>query len=448
MSCPLKAAAPTNIKRFFSVSNGLMERTFNSNEGMIHLPLSSLQLYSKFFDVIHDAFPRKLTRILLTSGDLILNHPLHLYALFNTPTLQNYFLTNSCRELPGSIYIHEFGHARALRAWNRQYTYRANQSEFNNAIGYYKHFFNSLNCASSASTLPKDNQSEWGMLAIIIAAGINNQHYLARKIEKLIDTHGGHVGYFASYFQNKLAGLNYALHTDFHIKHNTGGGKDVVKLINDAYDKNLTTNYMINSGLLACLCSGSTWSFLSGWWNYVQTGDPSVTPIRWKGFRWPDFSVYYNTNGVSVEISSSYQHSDNLSFDLSWEFICKKITSKVTDFIDRQKYKIDATWQISPGFRYTYTPPSNNSIFYFNGRLDVSKSGIGGSCGVEWKPQSIPLSFFAQYTLYNLNTLYGERNIPFVLVGDSENDGTSTRANVTKESPFCNEILVGVSYNY
>ena len=156
--------------------------------------------------------------------------------------------------------------------------------------------------------------------------------------------------------------------------------------------KNLT-NYMINSGLLACLCSGSTWSFLSGWWNYVQTGDPSVTPIRWKGFAGQILACIITQTVCLWKFRLAINTQTTCLLTYLGNSFAKKITSKVTDFIDRQKYKIDATWQISPGFRYTYTPLQIIASSILMEDLMYLKAVSEDRAGVE--TSKYPLSFFA-----------------------------------------------------
>lgn len=421
------------IKRSFHINSGYNEPEFNSNEGLKHLPLSTMQLYSKIHDVTNDLVPHWGTRLSLLLVDYMAHNPIP----FPHKEANNHWLTRKAF-WPGKIAYHEFGHARAKRmtGGEPQYEgrfYGGNSFKISSAIDYYIQSITHLSLYKGGETsggnaiLPLINE----------AGGFNNETRLSQDIASLVYTKGGHVGYFTSYMTYKLNAATYTMRSENAVKNgerSTLGG-DSASVIS-VYSNKIDAKALKRDGFLTFLASGATWAFVKGWWDYIRTGDPTVEPFTWKGIRWPDFSVYYNTNGPSLEIISGYKYSENLFFDLGFEFIYKVIRTD-TQIENKDIYKVNATWQITPSVRYVYHGCQNVGAITIEGSAMISKSGFGASVGLEVESNRLPLSFHAKYTLYNLNTLYGERNMPFFYKVDPKD-----------KSNFDNETLVGIAINY
>lgn len=424
---------PKKIKRFFHINSGYNEPEFNSNEGMKLLPLSTMQLYSKIHDFTNDLIPHWGTRVSLLLVDYMAHNPIP----FPHKGANNHWLTRKAF-WPGKMAYHEFGHARESRMTGGEPRYTGKfygGSEFNvsSAIDYYVQSITHFSLYKGGATSGGNT-----ILPVINAAGgFNNETRLSQDIASLIYTKGGHVGYFTSYITYKLNAATYTMRAENTVKHGEASsvGGDPGSVISQ-YSNKIDAKTLKRDGFLTFLASGATWAFVKGWWDYIQTGNPMVEPFTWKNIRWPDFNVYYNTNGPSLEILSGYQYSESLFFDLAFEFVYKVIRTE-TKIADKDKYKVNATWQITPSARYVYHGCPNVGEITVEGSAMISQSGFGASIGLEIESNQLPISFHAKYTLYNLNTLYGERNMPFFYKEDPKD-----------KSNFDNEILVGISANY
>lgn len=109
----------SKLERRFTVSSGYVEKIFNSNEGLVHFPLSTIQAYSKLFDVVSDSFKDHWGIRLAT---VIVEAPVAFWfaGAIATP-------------------FHEFGHARPVSAVGGTYRYGtvAYGHEFKGVTNYW-----------------------------------------------------------------------------------------------------------------------------------------------------------------------------------------------------------------------------------------------------------------------------------------------------------------------
>lgn len=265
-----------------------------------------------------------------------------------------------------------------------------------------------------------------GLNIITSASGLNNQMLLSKKVSDLIYENNGHITYFQHYLGNKIAGYVYS-----QMDKNTNPGddplfassSDIGAIIAGYAAKGYgITHSDLEQQSLISLLSGTTYSFLRGYYRYVDSGDPVVETAEISGFRIPDINAYINARGLSYEVVTGYRFSNNFRLDLAYERI----------------WKGDSTQQVTPRVNYQLASlfPQLND-FWISADV-VMGGGVGGSLQAKWMPNPFNpeefakrLSYFARMSFYNAYTLYGERNTPSL--------------NNREISP---ELIAGVSYRY
>lgn len=146
--------------------------------------------------------------------------------------------------------------------------------------------------------------------------------------------------------------------------------------------------------------------FLKGYWDFIQTGNPIVSTFTYKGIRLPDVSFYFTSKGLSLEMISGYQWSDQLWFNLGVETVY---------------YPEFKAAELTPSIRYIL-PTRQHGTFEFNVGAVINFNGsfaLNGS--VEWTDPVNPFTMSLTLIHHNLNTYVGERNITKV-DGDSNHD--------------------------
>ena len=400
--------SPRRLDRSFSLSSGYLERISNSNEGLVYFPLSAIQLYSQGFDSV-------------TQGQLKSQSQRALIALLEFPV--SYWLAHSL-----FIPFHEFGHARANVAANlRDYDY-SSQGWGSTIIGVGSYWSLSLlRLITPPFGFPGSGHAETRYLGVApsrftvglsqyygssaddlirTASGLNNQMFLAKKISDLVYEKNGHITYFAHYLGNKISGFVYSqmdqdgLNNDPYVN----GSSDISSILAYYSQRGLrVTHADLQRQSLVSLMSGSTFAFLKGYVQYIQTGRPEVYPLEFFGFRVPDVNAYINARGLSYELVTGYRFHPHFRLDLAYERV----------------WKGEFAQQWTPRFHYQLASlfPRLND-FWVSTDLVIGK-GIGGSLQVQWTPYlfhfdrfSTRLSYFSRLIFYNAYTLYGERNTP------------------------------------
>jgi hypothetical protein len=265
-----------------------------------------------------------------------------------------------------------------------------------------------------------------GLDIIFSAGGLNNQMLLAKKVSDLVYDNNGHITYFQHYLGNKIAGYVYS-----QMDQNANPGDDPI-FSNNSDIKGILAGYtakgygVTHSDLeqqsLISLISGTTYSFLRGYYNYVAAGNSMVTSAEVYGFRVPDINAYINARGLSYEFVTGYRFDPNLRLDLAYERV----------------WKGDANQQLTPKlyFQLASIYPKLNDLWI---SADVViGGGLGGSLEAKWTPNiyspvefSKRLSYFARFIVYNAYTLYGERNTPSF-----------------SDKDISPELIAGLSYRY
>lgn len=396
--------APSDLERRFTLSSGYIETYFNSNEGLVQFPLSSIQAYSKLFDTV------------------VANFSDHWGVKLATITLElpiSFWLAHSL-----FVPFHEFGHARAMAATGGSYSYGSfgYGTDFSNLTSFWS--LSLLRLITPPFGFPgtgigyTDGNTGvispalvqfWkknGYSIIESAAGLNNQMLLAKRIADTIYKRNGHMTYFQHYLGNKIAGFVYAtLDQDLNKSNDplANGRSDPGAVLSGYAAKGYDiTHRDLKIQSLVSLVSGTMFSLLRAYYDYFAHNSAVARPAEFFGIRIPDINSYINARGLSYEIESDYRISSALFVGLAYEFI----------------WKGEFAQQFTPRARYnlaSFLPVLHE--LWLNADLVIG-NGVGGSLNVDYAPFAIDdgnfwkrFAYFADLNVYNAYTLYGERNI-------------------------------------
>ncbi|WP_186647426.1 hypothetical protein [Fluviispira vulneris] len=380
----------------FTLSSGYLESTFNSNEGMAYFPMSVYETYDWGF--------RKLSADKFAIG--------RFFSAFFSGLFQVGYFSSTYMNVP----FHEFGHATRFRYFgSSSITYFVNNSQTASTSTYFGMIIKRAGYpnegAATSGTISYQNATEQQVNSLIsTAGGMNNEILLTKNLAERVFERGGTVPDFFFYFADKLSPYNYSRLNPAEFQ---GGDPQKIESSYAALGKNITRTDLQQSYLFSLLASGTFYSLLWGNLKYIWNGEQNIKTLDLFGFTLPDFSTFINSQGLSMEGMLRYKVNNKLSLGLAYE-----------------KVYLGGTYeQISPQIRYVFNINSKlikninikpQLVFGFDNSIDV-----GGSFLSEFEGEIVGL--FLKYTYYNINTLYGERNIP------------------SKDSP--NELLAGVYFN-
>lgn len=408
---------PADVKRRITLSLGYNE-DFNSNEGMKHLPLTTIQAYSWVFDQLTKITEGEKSRAALIVVDFLLHLP-YLGGELNESDSMWLFKEKWWPYVPA---YHEFGHARGMRAFIKNKGIDYDVQIFGQAISerpsvlwYYFDSAYYLGLISDASVNGSFTPPKLTHRLPIVAGGLNNESRIASEIADRIYRFNGHIAYFGPYLRCKTGSISYTA------KQKSGwvapSGSDIVYIVNyyKTYHPNFNIDTLQYGGFASLLLSSTTYSFIKGVWDFVKTGDTTVRTFTWNGIRLPDVNFYYTRNGLSLEVVTGYQLNPNLWFNLGIETV----------------YYPKRSVEFTPGVRYVL-PTTIYGTFDFECGLVLNGFGhVSGHVGVEWTDPVNPLTLHAKLIHHNANTYVGERNIPKAL--DSNHDF---------------EVVIAASFNY
>ncbi|MDP3936140.1 MAG: hypothetical protein Q8Q56_04050, partial [Alphaproteobacteria bacterium] len=396
------AASP---KRRITLSLGYDEN-FNSNEGMKHLPLTSTQGYSWVFDQATKITEGEISRTALVIADIILHMP---YLGENFNKYENNWLLKE-KWWPYLPAYHEFGHARAMRAFCNEpfkgYDVQVarDPKKIDSVLWYYFHSIHHAGFTECAMTNGSFESQKYVQKLPIFAGGLNNEARLSSEIADWTYRLNGHIAYFGAYFRGKIAPVSYTTKTKSGLVDDDVSDIGHINKYYKSYYPGFNLDNIQYGGLVSLLCSSTTYSFLRGYWDFIKTGDTTVRTFTWNGVRLPDMNFYFTRNGLSLEFISGYQVNPNLWVNLGIETV----------------YYPTKSIEFTPSVRYVL-PTSIYGMFEFDAGVVINAYGhFSAHVGVEWTDPINPLTLHAKLIHHNANTYVGERNIPRALKGDHD----------------------------
>ncbi len=439
------------IIRKASLSSGYSSKS-NSNTGMKDAPLSTIQFYSLLMDqpikLINKA--PELAAIPLRIGVLLGEFILHTPWLGDLVPNQNNYWALHEKWWPGTAFYHEFGHCRAIRALASRTVDTSYVVEIKEGNSYssivttdpFDYYWQSLKNQSfiyNAITngFREDLYSEKGQMLVtgggldnearlskgqmlVTGGGLDNEARLSKELTNLVYKNGGHIAYFWPYFRGHFGVISYSK------KERSGIFGDSLQSTSDiahykrAYErrfpgKSLHLEKIITGGFLGLFLSGTTYSFLKGYWDFITTGSPKVDTLTFEGIRVPDTNFYLTQDGLSLEFCSAYQFSPSLWFNLGIEV----------------NYHPMWNAEFSPGIRYLLSSPVGDIEFEGEIVFNWEYQALGAATSVEWHMNKT-ISCFAMVTDHNSDTYVGARNTP----------------KASRENSHCFEFLTGISVYY
>lgn len=322
----------------------------------------------------------------------------------------------------GLVY-HEYGHySRALAAGGAPVMQIVH--EFGNGgsvgaptTGYFQLLWDvithpTISGAQVVTSLPttiSDTISKNDMRTVVSAAGMNNEVYVASQLaEHMFLRQEQSVFTAHSYFQNKLAVLEYALSEEGDV---FSGDGDLLSVLS-AYERkgvSLSLSDMKQMNMATHLLSATSWAY---WINVVDylyfDGDVRVPAPIWNGWRLPDFSLYLNVEGPAVHAQSGYVVSDELHLLFGVETIVEGADRTEFDFGWVSSNSVDQ----SRWFFHTYV---GSGISAFLGRSEP----IGDNVRIRY-----------QVRHYSMDTFFGLRHTPSIL------DSTATELEMALQYVF------------
>lgn len=403
MSC---AENPHNITRRITLSLGY-DPKYNSNEGMKHMPLTTIQAYSWAFDWVTKVTDGPVSRSVLVGADFILHMP-YLGKEFNEATSNWFFEEKWWPYLPA---YHEFGHGRGFKAFSvsglKHYAVTVGGQTYTTENVWMYYFYSLRHGAfnNGAVTYGEDDVKKAVHLLPIYAGGLNNESRLSSEIANWVYRFNGHIAYFGAYLRGKIAPITYTAKTlSKVIDEDTGDIGHITKYYRGYYSK-FNRHQIQYGGWASFLLSSTTYSFLKGIYDFIETGNPEVRTLVWKGFRLPDVNFYFTRNGLSLEVVTGYEINPNWWLDLGVETVYYPHVNSV---------------EFTPSVRYVL-PTSIYGKFEFDIGLVVNSHGhFSGNLGVEWTDPVNPFTVQAKLIHHNANTYVGERNIPDALNSDHD----------------------------
>jgi len=421
--CEALYAQQPVLKRSLVYSTGYAGQMLNptqiilkSNEGMVHFPLSMIQLYSKIFDWTVKPKNTWYKRALVALGSDIISS----------------FLSDGIH-----FPFHEYGHARAIGAMGMDCSYGLSLMIFHNIESYTTisglryleliilsllNFPFLVGAHTAYAPNEKYNKTlDWRI--IVTASGLNNQAFLGSEIGNLIYKHHGHFTYHWPYLHGKLSSLRYAMVSEDTLREAVKGksGHDIGNLLYRYHQKgfNIKEETIKTGSWLSYFFSGTTYALWRGYWDYIKYGNPVVTPLVWKSIRFPELDFYLNASGLSFKLSSSYEVNQNLRIHFAGESIYWGSPQGEMD--------IGAEALLSSLFPQFFSKLSflelEDGEVWLKGNLILPPFGINISLEMTPFPkeQNTWRSYFLTigYNYHNAGNLHGARHIPNMVKGNT-----------------------------
>ncbi len=255
-----------------------------------------------------------------------------------------------------------------------------------------------------------------------VAAGINQQVNLARAQAKRSSFNDSmDIANFYSYYINAASYFAYdddllsfifgdssdASASTANRPLNEGDRAQMIsrwKALGRSYDDaELAQNQLLSTAL-----SGTTIAYALGLIDYVNTGNRYFKPIRFYGFRLPDFYNYYTTNGPTLMVTTDYRLGTDKIISFAYETVTDgKSADELTLGYD-QKFVMQGDY-----FRSLHL--ATDIIFNF----ENDKTAGGVEAGLATRHN---MHIALGYRYYHFDMLSGERNIPSLEDGKDDQE--------------------------
>ena len=388
-----------NIKNRLSFDSGYLTNT-QTNRGMLQFGQDLSQTYGFFSKKLH-------TSDFYRDGGPLTQFSTSLVSAFLGLALQGAYGTS----------YHEFGHGSRIRAMGRRPVYYSDDVYAGHTFWdmFGDHLGNPFSGASTTYDLvhflPKDQnryleQKQIGSFVYYIntdkadlifsAGGINNEMQFASALSDRFYSRGGYTSEFIFYAFNKLSTIMYEKDDNL--------GNDKTAIIN-TYKKlglDISQSTLNLYNLAAFMGSATTYNFIFtsfGMLGFKQNG--KLKKMMLGNFRLPELDFYITSYGPSLKLRSTYKLNNAWQMDFAVEHVMQGSSKSELSLGPRLKLQylegieIGANIIFGQAFAYSF-----DTEVYFHDNFSLA-------LGTE---------------LYHHDSLHGERNIPSLEFGDTDQE--------------------------
>ena len=260
----------------------------------------------------------------------------------------------------------------------------------------------------SEDDIGKNNPISPEATAIIVAGGLNNNVYMAQRIEDAIwFNQGQHMQLTTNYFKDKAStfvqvfqGSLFSYLGGENSSETTSDHNRLVKVWDEHLDIHVSRTELQLYSILSYFLSAQTYMNLYQVYQTWTNGETHVYPAEWKGFRLPNVSLYLTTKGPTYNVRTGYRWDNDLFLIAGTEFVLSG------------KQQVEGTLGIRKVF-----PDLGN--LYVHAEAVFNQKAIGGTVSVGGTFNKL-INAEVGVSYHDKDTFYGERHIPFVWKGSTD----------------------------
>lgn len=303
---------------------------------------------------------------------------------------------------PLQVAYHEFGHGTRFAAVGRRPSYGVVESflssdryithkRYTNFFEYYLALFSNPGFDGGDVTT-KDIMFTTDKVSpeydyMISMGGINNDMYLSELIEdEIFYNDKAEIFYLPHYIDGKLSSFLY-IHDKLH-ENGLGDIYEIGVYYNQVKNYGISDDDIKRADLISFFLSGTTYNLIASNINYIFNNGKGTKALSYKKFKLPDVSTYHTLRGISYKVKTGYRFSDDLAFILAVESI-----SKGEDYTE---FSLGVNSKIGEVNRIRILSHISDHASFNVSLSHLLKNNYEITLGLDH---------------YNVDTLYGERNI-------------------------------------
>ena len=148
--------------------------------------------------------------------------------------------------------------------------------------------------------LTEDELVETGWHVLLSAGGLNNDMLYAEEIEDELYRNGGHIGFFTSYFNSKLAASQYSVGGEFNDVANT-----VARYRDQGFD--VDEDQIDSASRTSLFLSATSYQLVYQTVRMFMGSSFRFEPWKLRGVELPRTSFFMTRSGLSYRVRSGYQ---------------------------------------------------------------------------------------------------------------------------------------------
>ncbi len=289
--------------------------------------------------------------------------------------------------------FHEFGHGSRDIAYGGSAVYFVGSNRDKPYNNFFSYFLGVMTDPYSGGAARVRRRFDDEKTLIVSAGGLNNQMYLAEKIQdKMLLDDVSHIAYGSTYFFGKLSTVLYPCGSENLSTVNAGNDKCSMLRQYRILGNDFSESQLDDANRASLYLSSDTYLFLKSYYDFISNGKTEVKPFIVNQFYLPNVSNYYNSKGISYKLDSGYRINNSATLVFGYEAIWSgQSQSELSVGINLRHNKYGL-------FLKTIAGHDSTSEVDFSYQI---KQDFKAHIGVD---------------SYNANSLYGQRNIPYYTV--------------------------------